>query len=174
MVTRKIQQTKDMKYIYLPTKWCRDNKIEGGNEVQLKTNDQGNLVLSKEKKNSKSKHVKINIDSPNQDYVLKTIIACYISGVQSFEINTKKVSIPKLLETKNIVSLDLIDVYENKIISESSTSIDDPIKALINMVKKIKNIIVLYNNNSQIQTINYCEAEIDRTNLLLEKYTIGA
>jgi len=174
MEIRKVQKTGDMHYLYLPTSWCKKNRINSGANIALDQLDDGSLSVIPRIVETPSKHLNIKLTEFNEDILKKVVIACYISPASSFKIDPgKNADVTPILNQKKIISLESVELDKNMITCESTVSISDPASLLKTMVRKIKNLLTIMVKDYNLELINRYEEEIDRNNLLIEKSIVG-
>lgn len=174
MELRKVQKTGDMHYVYLPTNWCKKHGIDSSSRVSIEENSSGALMFYPQETEKELKDIQISIDEDNLDTLNKIIMACYINPLASFKIHLKKeMDVAKLLNHKNIISLESVEIDKKIISSDSTITISDPDLLLKTMVKKVKNLVVMMGSNYNEELIMRYEEEIDRTKILIEKSIIG-
>ena len=174
METRKVQKTNNMHYVYMPTSWCKKHQITSKSRVNLKENSSGALMISPTETKAILKDLEINLDEEDQDVINKLIIACYLNPLGSFKINLKKeLTAKKLLNQKNIISLESVEIDKKTISCDSTVTLSEPGLLLKTMVKKIKNLSVVLVQNYNIDLINRYEEEIDRSKMLIQKSIIN-
>ena len=175
MDIRSIQRTGDMRYVYLPTKWCKEHKIGAGSKVMLEEKDDGSLVVLPELREKKLKRLVLNTDEEDFDIIQKLIVSCYINPAESFKINLKKTIDPvKLLNNKGLTSLELVEIDKNQVICDSALAVSDPESLLRTSIRKIKNMLVVMMKNYHAELIARYEDEIDRNKLLINKAVVSA
>jgi phosphate uptake regulator len=174
MEIRKVQRTGDMHYVYMPTNWCKKHQITSKSQVNLKESPSGALIISPTETKAILKDLNINLDEEDQDIINKLIIACYLNPLGSFKINLKKeLTAKKLLNQKNIISLESVEIDKKTISCDSTVMLSEPGLLLKTMVKKIKNLSVVLVQNYNIDLINRYEEEIDRSKMLIQKSIIN-
>src|SRR3989344_3472615 len=175
MDIRSVQRTGDMQYVYLPTKWCKDQKIGPNSKVMLEQKDDGSLVVIPKIREKKGKKLELTIDENDLDIIHKLIVACYINPAESFKIHLKKkIDLITLLENKGLTSLESVEMDNNKVICESIPTVSDPQSLLRTSIRKIKNMLVIMMNNYNAELIARYEDEIDRNRLLISKSVVSA
>lgn len=175
MEIRNIQRTGDMHYVYLPTSWCREQKISSKSKVGIKHNSDGSLTISPEITEKKPKHLKFDIAEDSPEVILKLIVASYINPVASFEINMdKEMDFTQLLNQKRLVSLESVEIDKKQITAEGIVTVADPGSLLKTMARKIKNMIIVMSMKYDKELIERYEDEIDRSKMLIDKSVIGA
>ena len=175
MEIRNIQKTGDMHYVYLPTSWCRDNKIGSKSKVSINYNSDGSLVISPQLTEKKPEHLKFNISEDDPEIIHQLVVASYINPVASFEINMEtETDFTKLLNEKRLISLESVEIDSKQITSDGSVTVSDPSSLLKTMVKKIKNMIIVMCRNYDKALIERYEDEIDRSKMLIDKSVIGS
>ena len=141
MDIRNVQKTGDMFYLYLPTKWCRKNKISGTSKVGVKIESDGALTIYPKETPLKPTHLKLHVDGHNMNSLHKLLIACYTSPASSFKISVgKELNMSKVLDQKKLVSLELVEMDKQSITCESTLQISDPGLLLITLVRKVSNL----------------------------------
>ncbi|MGM5482359.1 MAG: PhoU domain-containing protein [Nanobdellota archaeon] len=174
MEIRKVQKTGDMHYIYLPTNWCKKHNINSKAKLSLDENSSGALLLYPHETKEKERKLELKIDEEDQDVINKLIMACYINPLSSFKIHLKKeMDVSKLLNQKNIMGLESVEIDKKAISSDSTVSLSDPDLLLKTMVKKVKNLVLMMDSNYNEELIRRYEEEIDRNKILIEKSIIG-
>lgn len=175
MDIRSVQKTGDMKYVYLPTKWCKEQKITANSKVVLEQKDDGSLAVIPGIREKKKAKVVFSIDETDFDIIRKMVVACYINPADAFTISLQKTIDPvKLLDNDGFVALEMVEVDKNKVVCESAVAVSDPESLLRTTIRKIKNVIVVMLNNYHEKLIARYEEEIDRNKLLIGKAVIGA
>lgn len=169
-----MQKTGDMKYVYLPTKWCKEQNIGPNSKVVLEQKDDGSLVVVPGLREKKKVRIALSIDETDFDIIQKLIVACYINPADAFSIALKNTIDPVKLLDKGLVALEMVEVDKNKVVCESSVVVSDPESLLRTSIRKIKNVIVVMLTNYHEKLIERYEEEIDRNKLLISKAVIGA
>ena len=175
MDIRNVQKTGDMFYLYLPTRWCKKFHIHGKSKVGVQISADGALNIYPQA--SSEKPIKLEVKAQGDDLVSlhKLIVACYISPAESFKIRLdKEIDFTKLLDQKNLVSLELVEIDGKQISCESSLHVSDPLSLLTTMIRKIKNLLHVSTKNAPRALLEKYEEEIDRSKLLIEKAVIGS
>lgn len=174
METRKIQKTNDMMYLYLPTKWCKKNSITNKSKINIQYNPDGSITLLTENPKKTKKELKLKNTGANVDVLHKLMIACYTSSAKSFEIQLdNNLDYTKILNQKNLVSLELVEVSEQEIKCETTIHVGDSIKLLQTILSKVKNLLMLIEKKAPKQLLERYEEEIDRNRLLIQKSVIN-
>jgi hypothetical protein len=175
MEIRKVQKTGDMHYIYLPTSWCKKHRLNSNSKLNIEQDSSGRLTLSPtEGMKKKDNRINIAISESDEDIIHKLIMACYVNPLNSFKITLEKeMDYTKLLNQKNIISLESVEIDKNVISSDSSVILTDPDLLLITMVKKIKNLLLVMTRDYEKDLITRYEEEIDRSKMLIEKSVIS-
>jgi phosphate uptake regulator len=175
MDIRSVQKTGDMKYLYLPTKWCKEQKITANSKVMVEQKSDGSLLIVPELRDRKVANLNLTLDDDDFDIIQKLIVACYINPADSFRISLKKTIDPvKLMENEGLVSLEMVEIDENQVICESEVAVSDPESLLRTSIRKIKNVLIIMMKNNHEKLIARYENEIDRNKLLISKAVIGA
>ena len=175
MDIRSIQKTGNMKYLYLPTKWCKDQKISANSKVMVEQRNDGSLSIIPEIRERKATNIKLSIDDTDFDIIQKLIVACYINPADSFRIGLKKDIDPiEMLNHKGLVSLEMVEIDKNQVVCESEIKVSDPESLLRTSIRKIKNVLTIMMKNYHKELIERYENEIDRNKLLISKAVIGA
>jgi phosphate uptake regulator len=173
MDIRNVQRTGDMHYVYLPTAWCKENKVSSKSKVSLEQTGDNRLIISPNFVEKEQRHLKINISEEDQDIIHKLVVSCYINPINSFEINfDKELNFTKLLNQKRMINLESVEIDKKQITCHGSISISDPNFLLKTMVQKIKNMIIVMLNSYDKGIIDRYEDEIDRSKMLIEKLII--
>jgi phosphate uptake regulator len=175
MDIRNIQKTGDMHYVYLPTSWCREHKVGAKSKVSLDQNSDGSINISPELTEKKPKHLKFHVTEDEPEAIHKLVVASYINPAASFEINMdKEMDFTKLINQKRLISFESVEIDKKQITSEGSVTVADPGSLLKTMAKKIKNMIIVMQENYDKVLIQKYEDEIDRSKMLIEKSVIGS
>ena len=175
MQIHNVQRTGNMHYIYLPTAWCKEYKIDSNSKVSIDQKSGGELSISPNLEEKKPKSLKLNISEHDQEIIHKLVVACYINPLASFEINfDKEMDYTKLLKQKRLINLESVELDKKQITCESTISINNPDLLLKTMVRKIKNMIVVLLTSYDKDVIDRYEDEIDRSKLLIDKSVIGS
>jgi phosphate uptake regulator len=175
MDIRSVQKTGDMRYVYLPTKWCKEQKINSNSKVTIEQQNDGSLLVIPKIREKKPKHLKLHIDEDDLDVIQKLIVACYINPAESFTIDTrKKLNLITMLHNEGLTSLEAVEMDKNKIICESVPTVSDPQSLLRTSIRKIKNMIAIMMKNYHPELIARYENEIDRNRLLISKSVVSA
>ncbi len=175
MEIRNIQKTGDMHYVYLPTIWCREQKITSKSKVGIKYNSDGSLTISPEITEKKPKHLKFYIAEDKPEVIHKLVVASYVNPVSSFEINMdKEMDFTKLLDQKRLISLESVEIDKKQITADGVVTVADPSSLLKTMARKIKNMIIVMSMKYDKELIERYEDEIDRSKLLIDKSVIGS
>lgn len=175
MEIRNVQRTGDMHYVYLPTKWCKANKITSSSKISLETDDKCNLIISPKIFEKKPKKISLSLSEDDLDLINKLIVSCYINPSDSFVIHLeKKMDFAKILDQKKLVSIESVELDGDMIKCESNISAYDAESLLKTMLSKIKNLIIVLIKNYNLELIEKYEEEIDRNKLLIHKAVIGS
>ncbi len=175
MDIRSVQKTGDMKYLYLPTKWCKDQKISANSKVMVEQMNDGSLSIIPEIREKKVKNIRLSIDDTDFDVIQKLIVACYINPADSFRISLKRDIDPiEMINHNGLVSLEMVEIDKNQIVCESEVKVSDPESLLRTSIRKIKNVLTIMMKNYHKELIERYENEIDRNKLLISKAVIGA
>ncbi|MBD3204382.1 hypothetical protein GF327_08885 [Candidatus Woesearchaeota archaeon] len=176
MDKRKIQRSGTTYYVYLPSAWCRENNITKDSVISIKKSSKGELVLFPEEIEKSDTKLKIDLSEKSIDVINKIIIASYINPLKSFEIKLDKpLSSEQVLEHKKLLGgLELVDFEDKKISCQTTVSLTSPDLILLNMIKKIINIISLIRKGDVYELIERYEEEIDKSNLLIHKVIISS
>ncbi len=175
MEIRKVQKTNDMFYLYLPTKWCKQYAIKGQSKVGVQANTDGSLGIYAQPGENELIDVRFKTKGDNPESLHKFIVACYISPANSFKIALQEgVSYTKVLNQKNLMSLELVELDGNTVTCESSVQLSDPLSMLHTMMRKVKNLVSLLSKQEHRELVERYEEEIDRSKLLIEKSIISS
>lgn len=175
MDIRSIQRTGDMRYVYLPTKWCKDQKIDSSSKVMIDLKDDGTLSIIPKIREKKIQKLQLRLESDDIDVLHKLIVACYINPADSFVIELKKpLDVVTLAQHKGLTSLESVELDKDKVICESVPLVSDPQSLLRTSIRKIKNMLVVMSKSSQPELIARYEDEIDRNRLLISKAVVSA
>ena len=66
MDIRNVQKTGDMHYLYLPTAWCKAQKISAGTKVTVQQAAAGKLLVSPNIVEQKPKHLALTVEELDQ------------------------------------------------------------------------------------------------------------
>jgi len=175
MDIRNIQKTGDMFYMYLPTRWCKKFNISAQSKVGVQISADGSLLIHPQASKQKPIHLKLSIKGSNMEIMQKLIIAAYLSPADSFKIELEKeIDFTKILDQKNLISLELVEIDGNHISCESTINVSDPFSLLLTMIKKVKNMLRVLEKGTHKELIERYEEEIDRSRLLIEKSVISS
>ncbi len=175
MDSRNVQRTGDMFYMYLPTRWCKKYNISGKTKVGVQINADGSLSIYPQAATKKKTHLQIKVKDDNIEALHKLIVASYISPADSFKITLdNKLDFTKILNQKNLVSLELVEIDGNHILCESSMSVNDPLLLLTTMIRKIRNLLSVLVTDAPHELFDRYESEVDRSRVLIEKSVIGS
>ena len=175
MEIHKVQRTGDMHYIYLPTAWCKEQKVSHASKVSISKGSSGSLIITPKLVEKKHKNLILSINEDNLDIINKLVVASYINPLESFTINLEKpLDQAKLLDQKRLLSVDLMEIDNKKITCESSLVGGEPDLFLKTMVNKIKNMLIVMTKNYNEELIQRYEEEIDRNRLFIDKSAISA
>lgn len=175
MEIHNVQRTGNMHYIYLPTSWCREHNITSKSKVSIEQSGEGSLTVSPQIVERKPKHLKISLQEYDDEVIPKLIVACYINPAGSFEINLDKELEPaKLLNQKQIISLESVEIDKKQITCEGNILISDPESLLKTMLRKIRNMVVIMHKSYDKELISRYEDEIDRSKMLIDKSIINS
>ena len=101
--------------------------------------------------------------------------AAYISPADSFRIKLdQNLNVADILNQKNLVSLEVVEIDQGTISCESSLQVSDPLSVLMTMIRKIKNLTPFLSDGQHEELLECYEEEIDRSRLLVEKAIIAA
>ncbi len=175
MDSRNVQRTGDMFYLYLPTRWCKKYNISSKTKVGVQINADGSLGIYPQAATKKKTHLQIKVKGDDVNALHKLIVASYISPVDSFKITLdNELDFTKILNQKNLVSLELVEIDGNHILCESSMSINDPLLLLTTMIRKTRNLLNVLVTDAPKELFERYESEIDRSRVLIEKSVIGS
>lgn len=175
MDIRNIQKTGNMHYVYLPTAWCKKNKISAESKVGLDMNNDGSLTVSPQLIEKKPRELKITVAEDDPDILQKLIIASYINPASSFKIYLeKKLDFTNLMQQRKLISLELVELGKNSITCDSSLQVSNASSLLNTMVRKIRNMLIVMIKNYNKELLDRYEEEIDRSQLLIEKSVIDS
>ncbi len=173
MDVRNVQKTGNMFYVYLPTSWCKKNKIGHSSKVILEQDNNNRLVVASQFIEKKPKNLSLSIKSDDMNVIQKIIMSCYINPASSFRINLdNELNFAKLLEQKKILSIEFVEMDKKVINCESSILVENPQHLLKNMVHKTKNLIQLMMHNYNSEIMERYEEEIDKNKILVDKAII--
>jgi len=175
MDIRNVQKTGDMFYLYLPTRWCKRYSISGKSKVGVQVNNDGSLGIYPQATSRKPVNLKLHTKENVVNSLHKLIVACYISPADSFHITLdKELDVTKILNQKNLVSLELVEIDGNHIRCESTLHVSDPCSLLTTMIRKVRNLLLVMLKKAPRELIERYESEIDRSKLLIEKSVIAS
>ncbi|MBI3034574.1 hypothetical protein HYY72_05435 [Candidatus Woesearchaeota archaeon] len=176
MDLRNIQKSGNAYYIYLPSAWCRQNKLTNSSQVQLDTSSEGKLIVSPNVSDTREDSLVLNMPEKDRRIINKLIVASYLNPVKSFRIKLdNEISSPDILDHKKLLGgIELVEFGEKQISCESSVFVDDPDILLRTMIKKIINMLRIMSSESQDELISRYEEEIDRSNMLINKSAISS
>ncbi|MBI2572580.1 hypothetical protein HYV86_01860 [Candidatus Woesearchaeota archaeon] len=175
MDSRNVQRTGDMFYVYLPTRWCKKYNISGKTKVGIQINADGSLSIHPQAATKKKTHLQIKVKGEDIDALHKLIVASYISPADSFRITLdNELDFTKVLNQKNLMSLELVEIDGNHILCESSMSVNDPLLLLTTMIRKTRNLLSVLVTEAPKELFDRYESEIDRSRVLIEKSVIGS
>ncbi len=170
-----MQRTGDMFYLYLPTRWCKKFGISSASKVGVQVNADSSLNIYPQARSEKPTHLTLKVDGTDLESLHKLIVACYISPADSFRISLdREIDFTKLLDQKNLVSLELVEIDGKQITCESSLHVSDPLSLLVTMIRKIKNLLHVVSKSAPRGLVERYEEEIDRSKLLIEKSVISS
>ena len=175
MDVRHVQKSGNMYYLYLPTRWCKDNSVTEKSQVSIDINNDRTMTVYARPPDRKPVHLVLKLDMSEQSTINKLIVACYINPMESFKIALKdEINMRKLLSQKKLVSVELVEFDGKNISCESSITLNDPDLLLKTMVTKIKNMLTIMIKNYHKELLERYEEEIDRSRLLIEKAVINS
>lgn len=175
MEIRNVQRTGNMHYMYLPTNWCKKNKVDSDSKVFIETQSDGALIISSEKREIKQKHLELKINESDSDIIHKLIVAAYINPLKSFKITlNKEMNMAKILDQKKLISIESVELDGKTITCESNIVVNDPMALVKTIVNKIKNLLIIIKDNYNLELIERYEEEIDRSKLLIDKSVISS
>ncbi|HLC47238.1 MAG TPA: hypothetical protein VJI75_05940 [Candidatus Nanoarchaeia archaeon] len=175
MDIRKVQKTGNMHYLYLPTSWCKEQKISSGANVTLDQQAGGRLIVTPGMVQKKVRHIEITSPVDDIDVINKLIVSCFINPADSFTIGLmKEMNYTELLNQKRLVSVDMVELEGKTIKCESPVSISSPDLLLKTMISKITNMLMVMTSGYNEELIRRYEEEIDKSRLLIDKATIAA
>ncbi|PIN74283.1 hypothetical protein COV20_01550 [Candidatus Woesearchaeota archaeon CG10_big_fil_rev_8_21_14_0_10_45_16] len=175
MDIRNVQKTGDMFYLYLPTRWCKKFNISGKSKVGVQVNKDGSLAIYPQAKTEKPVHLSLKTNGEMAQSLHKLIIASYISPANSFKITVdKELDYATILNQKNLVSLELVEIDGKHITCESSIKVADPSALLVTMIRKVRNLLLVMSKGAPQELIDRYESEIDRSKLLIERSVIAS
>ncbi len=175
MDTRNVQQTGDMCYLYLPTRWCKKANVNNGSKLGLEYNSDHSLTLHPQIRLESPKTITIHVHEKWLTDLQKLIVAAYISPTDSFKmILDKETNLRSLLTQRNLLTLQLTEIDKNVISCESTVEIKDPRLLLCSLIRKIKNMLLIVKQGDTDNLLPRYEEEIDRNALLIEKSVIAS
>ncbi len=174
MNVRNIQKTGNMFYVYLPTSWCKEHKINSKSKVSVETNNDGSLTVSSTITKQGKKELNLHISNKDINIINKLIVACYINPINSFRITLdKEIDISTILNQKKLISgLEFVEYDKNKILCESSILVTRPGALLRTMITKIKNLLLVKMKHYNPELIERYKEEIRRNHFLIDKSAI--
>jgi len=175
MEVRNVQKTKDMCYLYLPSKWVKQYHLEGQSQVGITLNADGSLSIYPQAKKKKRTTLSLFTKNNQIETIHKLLVAAYISPADSFRIKLdQNLNVADILNQKNLVSLEVVEIDQGTISCESSLQVSDPLSVLMTMIRKIKNLTPFLSDGQHEELLECYEEEIDRSRLLVEKAIIAA
>src|SRR3989338_6612572 len=75
MDTRNVQQTGEMLYLYLPTRWCKRFNLSAKSKIGIHSLPNGSLSLYPESIEKKSANLSFRVQSDETDSLYKLIVA---------------------------------------------------------------------------------------------------
>lgn len=175
MDIRNVQKTGNMFYVYLPTSWCKKNRIAHSSKVILEQDNANRLIVSSQLVEKKPKSLVLSIKSDDMNVIQKIIMSCYINPTNSFKIHLdKELNFTKLLEQKKLLNIEFVEMDKKMINCESGITVENPQHLLKNMVHKTKNLLQLMMHNYNKEIIERYEDEIDKNKILVDKAIITA
>lgn len=172
---RKIQKTGNMHYVYLPTSWCKQNKITSNSNVSLDEGPSHELIIYPQIITKQGKDLKLDIRTDNIEVIEKILMACYINPMKSFRLDfDKNIDLSKLLTQKRLFNVDFIEIEKNAIFCESNIAINNPASLLNTLIRKIKALVFLMINNYDVVAMEKYEEEIDKAKILIDKAMISS
>ncbi|MEK6972619.1 MAG: hypothetical protein AABW72_01080 [archaeon] len=172
---RKVQKTGNMHYVYLPTSWCKQNKITSNSNVSLDEGPSNELIIYPQIITKQGKDLKLDIRTNKIDVIEKILMACYINPMKSFRLDfDKNIDLSKLLTQKRLFNVDFIEIEKNAIFCESNIAINNPSSLLNTLVRKIKALLFLMINNYDVLAMEKYEEEVDKAKILIDKAMITA
>lgn len=171
---RKIQKTGNMHYIYLPTSWCKQNKISTKSNVSLEQGEKGELTIYPQIITKTEKDIQLNIRTSDLEVIDKILMACYINPSKSFRLDfDQNIDLSKLLAHKRSFNIEFVEIDKNTIFCDSNISVSNPASLLNTVVRRIKALIYLMINNYDTAAIEKYEEEIDKAKILIDKAIIS-
>lgn len=175
MEIRSIQRTGKMHYVYLPTSWCKQNKITSDTKVTLEPGPKNSLIVSPDLQTKTQPTIDLTLPAKYKDVLINLIMACYVNPTAAFKIRLdKKIDMASMLDQKNIVSaLEFVEIDGDHISYEASMSVNEPELLLNTMLKKVKNLFYVMLESNSTSLIQKYEEEIDRSKILIQKSVIS-
>ena len=93
---RRLQLTGGSTYtVSLPKTWIDELKLKKNSEITLLKNRNNSITLFQEEQNKKNNAKATIGKKDSKESIRRKIIAMYLSGYKTIEINTKGIEIPK-------------------------------------------------------------------------------
>jgi len=130
METRKIVRSGNTSFILaLPINWIRKNNLESGKLVQVFENEQGDLLISAEKRKiaSKDEIVTIKVDGKDEETINLDFSIAYIRDASSIIFEGKEIisKTSKILENiQFFIGLDVMEQSTRSIVVKNFFSLD--------------------------------------------------
>ncbi len=176
MNTRNIQRSGNTYYVYLPSAWCKANKITPKSKVNLETTSEGSLLVATETPDAKQQSLTLKLGKYNHNIANKFLAASYLNPVKSFKIKVEDNISPKdvLDHKKQLGGIEIVGFQDNEISCESLVSIDEPDILLKTMLSKMINMIELLKSKENQELVELYESEMDKSNLLITKAAVAS
>jgi len=174
MKIRNIQKSGNMHYIYLPSKWCKENRIIAGSRVKLDVNGVGNLEITNQVK-MPSKDLEISLSEKDTHIISKIIMGCFLNPINSFRIRFNyKLDHKKLFGYKKLLSSTMIEVNDYDIYSEPILNINDSVSVFIIMLSKAKSLIKIMIEDFDEGLVRRYSEDINWHSVMINKAVVAS
>ncbi len=173
--SRKVQRSGQMRYVYLPTKWCRRAKIKDGDVLSMKERGDGSLLLTPNPPKVERQRLALTLPKELERALINLIMACYVNPAAAFTITMERpIDMRELLEQKALAGLEFVEMDGRTVTYEASMRIREPDALLKTLVKKIRNLLSIMVEQYDKRLIEKYEEEVDRSKILIQKAVISA
>ena len=114
----------------IPISWIRKNKLGAGSEIQIFETDQGDLLVSSDKKknvSTKDKIITIKVDDKDSDQINLEILLAYIRDYATIVLDGKEIASKSkdiITDLQNLIGLGIMEQSYDSITIKNFFSLD--------------------------------------------------
>jgi phosphate uptake regulator len=126
----------------MPISWIRKNKLGAGSEIQISETDQGDLLISSDRKTNvltKDEILTIKVDGKDSDQINLEILLAYIRDYVTIVLDGKEIASKSqniINSLQNLIGIDIIEQSEYSITIKNFFSLDKETSPT-NLLRKI-------------------------------------